>query len=62
MKFSKTITYALLTLVGVLTLPEVQAWVSAHPAYAVLTNSAFIAILRFLTVSPLLTKDNKNDI
>lgn len=62
MKFSKTITYALVTLVGVLSLPEVQQWVSAHPTYAVLSNSVFIAILRYLTISPLFnTKENDDD-
>lgn len=62
MRFSKTITYALVTFIGVLSLPEVQQWITEHPTYAVLGNSMFIAILRYLTISPLFNdKENDND-
>lgn len=54
----KTIGYAIATLLAVLTLPEVQEWIADHPTYAVLSNSAVIAILRYFSTTTIFTKDD----
>ena len=58
MKGYKTFTFACLQAVAILSLPQVQEWVTLHPTYTILGNSTIIAILRYYSTTAIFNKDD----
>ena len=54
MKFSKTISYAALSILAVLSVPEIQALIAQYPVVATIVNGVIVGALRWATTTPLL--------